>query len=426
LHEFVLSSNYDTLNKAETVPSPTGMDIELVRKDFPLLQQEKPPIYLDSACQSLRPRQVMESMNEYYYDFPACGGRSVHRLATEVSIRLDQAREDVASFVGVKDAECVIFTKSATESLNTVAKGLRLKKGDRVVTTDMEHNSNHVPWVLLAKEKGIRRGYLSFQELEQGNLEPLKEELEKGVKVLSVVHTNNVDGSTIPLKDVVELAHDHGALVMADGCQFAPHNRLDLTDTDVDFYAWSMHKMLGPSGTGILYGKRDLLEDVTPLVTGGGGVSITTYDTAEILPIPERFEAGLQNYAGIIGSGAAVRYLERIGIDEIAEHEQRLNAVATEGLKGVRNLSMLGPSDPRRKGGILSFNLKGMLPHDVAMILDEIASVLIRSGMHCVHPYFSSRGLEGCARASFYLYNTEEEVRTFIDAVKYLSEKFTD
>jgi len=295
-----------------------------------------------------------------------------------------------------------------------------------VVTTDMEHNSNHVPWVLLAKEKGLRRGYLSFQELEQGNLEPLKEELEKGVKLLSVVHTNNVDGSSIPLKKMVELAHDHGALVMADGCQYAPHNPLDLTDMDVDLYAWSMHKMLGPSGTGILYGKREVLEKVEPLVTGGGGVAITTYDTADILPIPERFEAGLQNYAGIIGSGAAVRYLQDIGMEEISEHERRLNVIATDGLMYVRNLSMLGPADPRRKGGIFSFNLKGMLPHDVAMILDEIASVLIRSGMHCVHPYFSSHGLEGCARASFYLYNTEEELRRFIESVKYVAEKFTD
>lgn len=402
------------------------MDLKSVRRDFPLFQQDKPPIYLDSACQSLRPRQVVEAMNEYYYDFPACGGRSVHRLATEVSIRLDQSREDLASFVGVKDAECIIFTKSATESMNAVAKGLLLKKGDRVVTTDMEHNSNHVPWVLLAKEKGIRRGYVPFSELENGDLEPLKEELEKGVKLLSVVHTNNVDGSTIPLREMTELAHDHGALVMADGCQFAPHNPMDLAELDVDFYAWSMHKMLGPSGTGILYGKRELLEKVEPLVTGGGGVSLTTYESADILPIPERFEAGLQNYAGIIGSGAAVRYLRDIGMDDIAEHEHRLNAMATNGLKDVRNLSMLGPDDPRRKSGIFSFNLKGMLPHDVAMILDEIASVLIRSGMHCVHPYFTSRGLEGCARASFYLYNTEEEVRTFIDSVKYVADKFTD
>lgn len=402
------------------------MDVSRIRKDFPIYGNAKPPIYLDSACQSLRPRQVIEAMNEYYYDFPACGGRSVHRLATEVSVRLDKAREDIASFAGVKDAECVIFTKSATESLNTVAKGLGLKKGDRVVTTDMEHNSNHVPWVILAKEKGIRRGYVPFSELEHSNLETLKLELEKGVRLLSVVHTNNVDGSTSPLKEMVELAHDHGALVMADGCQFAPHNPLDLKDIDVDLYAWSMHKMLGPSGTGILYGKRELLEKIEPLVTGGGGVAITSYDSAEILPIPERFEAGLQNYAGIIGSGAAVRYLQDIGMEDISEHEHRLNSMVTDGLKDVRNLSMLGPADPHRKGGIFSFNLKGMLPHDVAMILDEIASVLIRSGMHCVHPYFSSRGLDGCARASFYLYNTEDEMRRFIDAVKYVAGKFTD
>jgi cysteine desulfurase/selenocysteine lyase len=241
-----------------------------------------------------------------------------------------------------------------------------------------------------------------------------------------VVHTNNVDGSTIPLREIIELAHDHGAMVMADGCQYAPHNHLDLAGLDVDLYAWSMHKMLGPSGTGILYGKRDVLESIEPLVTGGGGVAMTSYDSADILPIPERFEAGLQNYAGIIGSGAAVRYLKGVGMDDISEHEHRLNAIATEGLKGVKNLSMLGPEDPRRKGGIFSFNLKGMLPHDVAMILDEIGSVLIRSGMHCVHPYFSSHGMEGCARASFYLYNTTDEIHKLIETVRYVSDRFTD
>ncbi|MCG7844745.1 MAG: aminotransferase class V-fold PLP-dependent enzyme [Methanomassiliicoccales archaeon] len=402
------------------------MDVTRLREDFPLYQQEKPPIYLDSACQSLRPRQVIDAMNEYYYDFPACGGRSVHRLATEVSIRLDKAREDVAAFVGAPDPECLIFTKSATESMNTVAKGFPFKKGDRVVTTDMEHNSNHVPWVLLGKSIGLKRGIVSFSELESGNLEPLKEELEKGVRLLSVVHTNNVDGSTIPLKEIVTLAHDHGALVMADGCQTAPHNRLDLEDLDVDLYAWSMHKMLGPSGTGMMYGKREILEMIDPLVTGGGGVAITTYDSAEILPIPEKFEAGLQNYAGIIGSGAAVRYLREVGMEDIIEHEHRLNRFLTKELLDVPELSLMGPQDAERRGGMFSFNLKGMLPHDVAMILDEIGAFLIRSGMHCVHPYFISRGLEGCARASFYLYNTEEELKKFSEGVKYLADKFAD
>ncbi|MCX6650917.1 MAG: cysteine desulfurase [Methanomassiliicoccales archaeon] len=402
------------------------MDVSRLRQDFPLYQQEKPPIYLDSACQSLRPRQVVEAMNEYYYDFPACGGRSVHRLATEVSIRLDRSREEVAEFVGAPDPECVIFTKSATESMNLVAKGFPFKKGDRVVTTDMEHNSNHVPWILLAKKIGLKRGIVSFSDIESGNLEPLKEELEKDVRMLSVVHTNNVDGSTIPLKEVVELAHDHGAIVMADGCQTAPHNSLDLKDLDVDLYAWSMHKMLGPSGTGVLYGKREVLEQIEPLITGGGGVSITSYDSAEILPIPDKFEAGLQNYAGIIGSGAAVHYLKAVGMDALMEHEHRLNSILTKELKGLPKLSVLGPEDPKRRGGIYSFNLKGMLPHDVAMILDEIGSFLIRSGMHCVHPYFKAKGIEGCARASFYLYNTDEEMKRFAEAIRYLSDKFAD
>lgn len=404
----------------------TGMDVEAIRKDIPLYQQEARPTYLDSACQSLRPRPVVEAMNEYYYDFPACGERSVHRLATEVSIHLDEAREDVATFVGVLDPECIIFTKNATESMNLVAKGFPFRKGERVITTDMEHNSNHVPWVMLRERIGLERAVVPFSELEEGNLEPLKEELEKGARLVSMVHTNNVDGSTIPLKEVVELVHDHGALVMGDGCQTAPHNPLDLRDMDVDLYAWSMHKMLGPSGVGVLYGKREVLEQIEPLVTGGGAVSITSYDSATLLPIPEKFEAGLQNYAGIIGSGAAVRYLRKVGMEEVPEHEHRLNRVLTEELSGVEQLSRLGPEDPDRRGGIFSFNLKGMLPHDVAMIVDEIGGFLIRSGMHCVHPYFTSRGLEGCARASFYIYNDEEEMRKFAAAVRYLAENFAD
>lgn len=402
------------------------MDVERVRKDFPIFDQEKPPIYLDNACQSLRPRQVVEAMDQYYLEFPACGGRSVHRLATEVSVRMDKAREEIASFMNVPDQECIIFTKSATEALNTVARGFPFKRGERVVTTDMEHNSNHVPWVQLQKKMGIRRGIVPFSELEQGNLEPLKEELEKGVRLLSVVHTNNVDGSSLPLKDIVELAHDHGVLVMADGCQAAPHGPLDLKDLDVDLYAWSMHKMLGPSGTGILYGKREVLEQVEPLITGGGGVSLTTYDSADLLPIPDKFESGLQNYSGIIGSGAALNYLSGIGMDDIVDHERRLNALITKELSSVENLTMLGPEGPERRGGIFSFNLKGMHSHDIAMILDEMAGIMVRSGMHCVHPYFEAKKIDGCARSSFYLYNTEEEMKRFAEAVRYLSQKFAD
>jgi cysteine desulfurase/selenocysteine lyase len=201
---------------------------------------------------------------------------------------------------------------------------------------------------------------------------------------------------------------------------------MDLKDLDVDLYAWSMHKMLGPSGTGAMYGKREVLELIEPLITGGGGVAITTYDSAEILPIPDKFEAGLQNYAGIIGSGAAVRYLRYIGMDDIVEHERRLNRFLTKELSDLPKLTLLGPQPAERRGGMFSFNLKGMLPHDVAMIMDEIGSFLIRSGMHCVHPYFLSRGIEGCARASFYLYNTEEELKKFSEGVRYLTDKFAD
>jgi cysteine desulfurase/selenocysteine lyase len=402
------------------------MDVNRLRQDFPLYRSEdRDLIYLDSACQSLRPQQVIEAMNEYYLEYPACGGRSVHRLATKVSMKIEEAREKVAAFIGCSDPSCIIFTKNCTEALNLVAKGFPFRKGDAVLTTDMEHNSNHVPWLQLVANIGIKHRYVRTPPTGEFDQETFKSALTPDLRMVSMVHSNNVTGTTIPAREVVKAAHDRNALVMLDGAQSAPHQPIDVEKMDVDAFTFSAHKMLGPSGVGVLYAKKELLEQLQPLISGGGSVGMTDYESVQFLPPPERFEGGLLNYSGIIGTGAAVDYLQRVGMDDISAHEVRLNVIATAGLSDLPSIKFLEPLDPRRRGGLLPFNLKGMTSHDVAMIIDEMANVQIRSGMHCMHPFFLSRKIDGCARASFYLYNTEEECKLFVDAVKLVAATFS-
>jgi cysteine desulfurase/selenocysteine lyase len=248
--------------------------------------------------------------------------------------------------------------------------------------------------------------------------------MDRSVKVVSVAQMNNVNGATVPVQEVAEIAHDNGALVIIDGAQSAPHMKIDLKALDVDFFCMSMHKMLGPSGMGILFGRSELLRTLRPLSSGGGSVLETTYDSETPLPAPERFEAGLLNYAGIIGSGAAISYMERIGMDEITEHTRRINARITAGLKDEPKIDILKPLASDKRGSIFSFNVKGLRSHDVAMILDEMSRIMIRSGSHCAHPYFISRGIDGCARASMYIYNDDKDCDIFIDSVKKVVETF--
>jgi len=402
------------------------MDIGRVRADFPIYSSANADIiYLDNACQTLRPRQVIDSIVSYYEETPACGGRSVHRLASAVSAKVDEAREAVARFIGCGDPDCVVFTKNCTEALNTVARGLSLKRGDVVLTTDLEHNSNHVPWTELSGTVGIKRRQVATPPSGAFDLDAYLSALAPDVRLVSMVHTSNVNGASIPDAEVVKAAHDAGALVMLDGAQSVPHRRIDVEKLDVDFLAFSLHKMLGPSGMGALYGKKELLRELAPLTVGGGAVASADFDGASILPPPDRFEAGLQDYAGIIGSGAAVRYLEALGMDEVRDHEARLNALATEGLRAMPEVSILEPKDASSRSGVLPFNVSGMGAHDVALIIDEMAKVQLRSGMHCAHPYFKARGIDGCARASFYVYNSEEEVRRFLDAMGELVHAFS-
>ena len=394
------------------------MDVSKYRKDFPILNSDDSPVYLDSACMTLRPQAVIDAITDYYTNYPACGGRSVHKLSWQVTENFEMSRDSLRRFMGAEKSSEIVFTKNATESMNIVANGLNLKQGDRVITSDKEHNANVVPWHHLAKYKGIKYDVLPAKDNYYFDIEALKESLDSKTKLFSFVHTSNLDGHTNPAKEIVEICHDKGIRVMIDTAQSAPHKEVNVVDLDVDFAAVSAHKFCGPSGMGALYGKYDELKELIPTYVGGSTVVNSTYKDYELLPPPSCFEPGLQNYAGAIGSGAAAEYIMDIGRDNIQEHENKLNKLMTKELRDVDSLDLVGPSDVNQRGGIFSFNLDGWDPTEIAMHLDEEYNVAIRSGMHCVHSWFNSRGIKGTARASVYLYNNENDVLSFTNAIK--------
>lgn len=399
------------------------MDVSSIRQDFPTVRNGK-GVYLDSACQSLKPDCVIKKVLEYYEEYPACGGRSVHSMATRVSMEVDETREKLASFFGCDDPSEFVFTKNTTEGMNTVARGFGLKKDDVVVTLDVEHNSNHVQWLTMEQDIGIRRRYCRTSDDGVFDIESFKKVMGKDVKLVSMGHMSNVTGCTIPIKEITEIAHDYGAAVAIDGAQSAPHIPVNLKDADVDFFCASLHKMLAPTGTGFMYGKEERLKELKPLIYGGGIVGLTTYDSVKISPAPEKFEAGLENYSGIIGAGAALDYLKNIGMKNVAEHERHLQRLIQDGIRDIDNLHVIGPEDPDKRGGVFSFNIDGLNPHDIAMMLDNMDGIMIRSGMHCAHPFLVSRKIDGTARASVYIYNDDNDIKRFISALKKIVETF--
>ena len=347
-------------------------------------------------------------------------------MATRVSIAMDDTREALCDFFHGECPEGFVFTKNCTEGLNTAAYGIGLKKGDTVVTTDTEHNSNHVPWLFLHENLGVNRRMTRSTKDGEFDIDSFIDCMDSTVKVVSVQHCNNVTGCTVPVKAVTEIAHDKGAKVIIDGAQSAPHMPVDLKRIDADIYCMSVHKMLGPSGMGVMYGKQEVLKELRPLTLGGGTVGLATYDSVNLAPVPDRFEAGLHNYAGIVGTKAAVDYLKAVGMDEIEAWDNKLMHRITSNLEDVRNLHPVGPSDPDRRGSVFSFNIDGLASHDIAMMVDSMAGVMIRSGMHCTHPFYVSRGVDGSARASVYLYNNLEEIDIFTDTVRKIAETFGD
>jgi cysteine desulfurase/selenocysteine lyase len=294
---------------------------------------------------------------------------------------------------------------------------LNLKKGDIVLTTDKEHNSNLIPWILQKQTKGINHQIIFSNKDNTFNIETFEQMINKNVKLISLAHTSNLDGYTIPAQEIIKIAHDYGALVLLDGAQSAPHKTIDVQKLDADFFAFSFHKLLGPTGIAALYGKYHLLEDLSPFIVGGNTVQSSTYDSFELSKPPEKFEAGLQNYAGIIGAGTALDFIKKIGINNITHHIYKLNKYITKTVSKIPGLQIIGPLDPNLRTGIINFTIENKEPHTIALTLNE-ENIMVRSGVFCLHSWFNAHKIKGSVRASLYLYNTEEECKTFINILE--------
>ncbi len=396
------------------------------RADFPALRRRDDgfsPAYLDSACMSLVPQAVLDASVAYYTDFPGCAGRSLHRFAEEVGRRYEEVRTLFAARLGVPESRGIVFVRNSTEAINLVGQGLAWKAGDRVLISDREHNSNLIVWQRLARERGIHVEVLPLPDDGTFDAGPLEDRLSRGVRLVSLFHTSNLDGRTLPVREITERAHDRGALVLFDGCQAAPHAPVDLARLGVDFYAVSGHKMLGPTGTGVLAASPGRLETLRPVLVGGETVEWSTLTDHELRPPPHRFEAGLQNYAGVIGLGAALRYLAGLDPDEMRRHELELNERFTRAFEEEGRVGLLGPAAARDRPSVAAFTLEGVDPNDAALFLDEGHGVLVRSGRHCVHSWYAERGIPGNVRASFYLYNSRADVEALIAGVRELLER---
>lgn len=397
-------------------------DIQKVRRDFPVLDREVRPgvplVYLDSTATSQKPEAVIAAMDDFYRRSNANIHRGVHALAEEATAMYESAREKVAKFINAPAAKQVIFTRNTSEAINLVAytwARANLKAGDLVILTEMEHHSNLVPWHMLAAERGVELDFIPVTEDGLLDLDVYRQLLTRDPKLVSFTHMSNVLGTITPAAEIIRLAHEAGAVTLLDGAQSVPHLPVDVQALGVDFLAFSAHKMLGPTGIGVLYGKAALLEAMPPFL--GGGDMIKTVHLRSFVPnsLPHKFEAGTPAIAEAIGFGAAVDYLSSLGMDKVAAHEHEITAYALERLEEVPGLRLFGPSAVQ-KGGVASFVFDGVHPHDVAQILDR-DGIAVRAGHHCAQPLHEKFGIPATTRASFYLYSTKPEVDKLIEGL---------
>jgi len=401
----------------------THLDVKALRADFPILHQEVRPgvplVYLDNAATSQKPLAVLEAMDDYYRRYNANVHRGIHKLSEEATTAYEDARRRVAGFINAPSWREVIYTRNTTESINLIALTwgrANLRPGDVVISTEMEHHSNIVPWQMLAAEKGFELRYIPVTPEGALDLTAFEEMLSERVKLVTLVHMSNVLGTINPMRQIADAAHAVGALVHADGAQSVPHLPVDLQALDVDFFSFSSHKMLGPTGIGILWGRRDLLEAMPPFMGGGDMIKKVTLEGTKFNDLPHRFEAGTPSIAEAIGLGAAVDYLSAIGMEHIHAHEQAVTAYALERLAEVPGVRVLGPDDPAQRGGVAALTFQDFHPHDIAEVLNY-HGIAVRAGHHCAQPLHLCYGLTASTRASFYLYNTFEEVDQLIEGL---------
>ena len=399
------------------------------RRDFPLLMQPmrgKPLIYLDSSATSLKPRAVIDAVANYYSRIGATIHRGVYELSERATAGYEATRSRVARFIGAPPESHVIFTKGATESLNLIAYGIRerVQPGDEIVLTEMEHHANFVPWQHLANERGAHLRFIPLDPQRATlQIDRLDGIIGPRTRVVAVTAMSNVTGWRPPLEPIIAAARRVGALSVVDGAQYVSHCPVDVAALGCDFLTFSAHKMLGPTGLGILYGRTDALEQLTPFLYGGDMISKVTVEKTTFKPLPDRFEAGTPNIAAIIGLGAALDYLEQIGMEAIQQHEQELFAYALERLGAIGDITLYGPGDPEQQAGIVSFNFDGVHAHDVGTVLSD-EGIAIRAGHHCAQPFMRRLGAVGTARASFYLYNERADIDRLAEALDHVRRIF--
>ena len=393
------------------------------RKDFDILKSGE-YVYFDNAATSQRPRQVLEAVSEFYKTTNANPLRGLYDWSMGATECYEGARKTVAAFIGAKTPEEIIFTRNTTESINLVAYSYGLdnvKEGDEIVITVMEHHSNMLPWQMVAKKNKAKLIYLEPDEEGVISREEYTSKITDKTRIVAVGHVSNVMGVTNPVKEITEYAHSKGAIVVVDGAQSTPHMKVDVQDIGCDFFAFSGHKMLAPMGIGALYGRKELLENMQPFLTGGEMIEYVTREDATYAELPHKFEAGTVNAGDAVGLEAAIKYIEEIGFEAIEKQEQKLTALLMEGLAKLPYIKVYGSKDPRKHCGIVTFTMDGVHPHDLSSVLND-DKVCIRAGHHCAQPLMQFIGAGSTARASVYFYNTEEEVKIFLDKLSKVRE----
>ena len=406
--------------------SPGHLDVEAIRADFPALartvRNDKPLIYLDSGATSQKPVQVLDAEREFYERHNGAAHRGAHLLSEEGTEIYEGARATVAAFLGA-DAGEIVFTKNATEAINLVAYTLPVSPGDEILITEMEHHANLVPWQQLCERTGATLRWLSVTPDGRLDLDGLDTLLTDRTKLVAVTHQSNVTGTIPPVAEIARAAHDKGALVLADAAQSVPHQPVDVAALGVDFLAFSGHKMLGPYGIGVLFGRASLLEAMPPFLTGGSMIEMVRMEGSTFLPPPQRFEPGVPAVAEAAGLGAAIDYLTTLGMDNVAAHEESLTAYALDALREINGVRILGPDTTKDRGGAVAFEVEGVHPHDVGQVLDELG-VAVRTGHHCAWPLHRALGVQASTRATFYVYNNHAEVQALADGIRYAQRFF--
>jgi cysteine desulfurase / selenocysteine lyase len=402
-----------------------------IRKYFPVLDQEvngHPLVYLDSAATSQKPVQVLEVVKNYYELDNSNVHRGVHTLGNRATDSYEGAREKIRKFINAKSTKEIIYTRGTTTSLNTVAAGYgrtNVNEGDEIVISYMEHHSNLIPWQQLAKETGAVLKYLDLEQDGTITLDTVRKTVTDKTKIVAITMASNVLGTINPIKEIAEIAHSVGAIIVVDAAQAAPHMKIDVQDLDCDFLGFSGHKMCGPTGIGVLYGKQAHLENMEPIEFGGEMIDFVDLHDSTWKELPWKFEGGTPNIAGAIGLGAAIDFLSEIGLDKIAEHEHTLVEYAMSEMDKIDGLTIYGPRDPKKRCGLITFNLDGVHPHDLATVLD-MNGIAIRAGHHCAQPLMKWLQVSATARASFYMYNSKEDIDVLVKGLRQAKEYFND